>query len=116
MPGVRVQHPTARSVRYTVVEPTVPYRQPYRCTAPALGGCGAVHLFKTHHLNLDESGAAIVSMGVLARIRDRLVLDGFAIVNEVARPPAIGIGVARDGPGAWGDIPIIRSPHSVEPT
>lgn len=115
MPGIRVQHTTARSCRYTVVDSAVPYPVPFVCTPPALGGCGSTHLFKTHHLNLDETGAVIVSSGVFERIKARLVLDGFRVTNEVERPPTIGIGLASGKPGAWGDIPIIRSPSNAEP-
>lgn len=110
MPGIRVEHPTARNVRYTVVDARVPYPTPYQCTPPALGGCGSVHLFKTHHLNLDETGSVIVSTGVFNRIRARLERDGFRVTNEVRKPPAIGVGVNPSKPGAWGDIPIVRSP------
>jgi len=113
MAGIRVQHPTARNVRYTVVDSRVPYPVPFQCTAPALGGCGSVHLFKTHHLNLDATGAAIVSEGVYERIRDRLALDGFTLGIEVKQPPPIGVGVNPSKPGAWGDIPILRSPSNV---
>lgn len=116
MPGIRIQHPTARSCRYTVVDSAVPYALPYQCTPPSLGGCGAMHLFKTHHINLDQTGAGIVSEGVFERIKGRLAVDGFRVTNEVPKPPAIGVGLAPDKPGAWGDIPIVRSPTSVEPT
>jgi hypothetical protein len=116
MPGIRIQHPTQRDVRYTVVEPNIPYQLPYQCTPPEFGGCGSVHLFKTHHLNLDATGACIVSTGVYERIKDRLALDGFATVNEVKKPPKMGIGMARDQRnGMWGDIPIVRSPNHKEP-
>jgi hypothetical protein len=116
MAGIRVQHPTQKNVRYTVVEPNVPYPEPYTCTPPEFGGCGSVHLFKTHHLNLDDTGAVIVSTGVYDRIKDRLALDGFTTANEVKKPPALGIGMeSRNGNGAWGDIQIVRSPHSKEP-
>jgi len=112
MPGIRVQHPMARNVRYTIVEPHIPYGRPFDCPPPAAGGCGSTHLFKTHHLNIDGEGAVIVSTGVFDRIKRRLVLDGFVVTNEVAAPPTIVIG-----PGAptWGDIPIVRSPSSTEP-
>ena len=110
MPGVRIQHPTARSARFTIVEGTRPYPVPYTCTPPEFGGCGSVHLFKTHHLNLDDTGAAIVGAILYRRIRRLLVLNGFAETNEVPHPPTIGIGVAapRPGSGAWGSIPIIE--------
>jgi hypothetical protein len=115
MAGIRIQHPTARSCRYTVVDAKVPYPVPFQCTPPALGGCGAIHLFKTHHINLDQTGAGIVSEGVFTLIRDRLALDGFLVSNEVPKPPAIGVGLASGQPGAWGDIPIVRSPNGIEP-
>jgi len=116
MPGIRLQHPTARTVRYTVVEPEVPYTEPFTCTPPFLGGCGSVHLFKTHHLNLDDTGACIVSTGVFDRIKDRLALDGFVVTNEVAKPPGIGVGMAPPDLLRWGNanIPIVHSPTSIE--
>lgn len=114
MAGIRIQHPTAASCRYTVVDGGVPYVAPYECTPPDLGGCGSTHLFKTHHLNLDETGSVIVSTGVYERIKGRLALDGFVVANEVKDPPTLRLGMAR-GAGAWGDIPIVRSPNHVEP-
>lgn len=114
MPGIRVQHPTQRNVRYTVVDSTVPYPEPYHCTPPEFGGCGSVHLFKTHHLNLDETGSVIVSTGVYDRIKNRLAIDGFATVNEVQKPPRIGVGFSQ-GRGMTPDIQIVRSPNSKEP-
>jgi hypothetical protein len=97
-----------------VVEPHIPYPVPYQCTPPEFGGCGAVHLFKAHHLNLDATGACIISTGVLDRIKGRLILDGFIIGNEVKKPPKIGIGMARDRKGKWEGIPIVRSPSNKE--
>lgn len=115
MPGIRVQHPTQKNVRYTVVEPNIPYPVPYQCTPPEFGGCGSVHLFKTHHLNLDETGACIVSTGVYERIKDRLALDGYTTTNEVQKPPKIGIGMSADKRGMTPDIKIVRSPNAKEP-
>lgn len=114
MPGIRVQHPTQRNVRYTVVDSNVPYPEPYHCTPPEFGGCGSVHLFKTHHLNLDETGSVIVSTGVYDRIKNRLAIDGFATVNEVQKPPRIGVGFVQ-GKGMTPDIQIVKSPNSKEP-
>lgn len=114
MPGIRVQHPTEKSVRYTVVDGNVPYPSPYTCTPPEFGGCGSIHLFKTHHLNLDATGAVIVSTGVYDLIKGRLALDGFIETNEVAKPPAIGIGMSH-GKGMTPGIEIVRSPHNKEP-
>lgn len=116
MPGIRVTHPTARSCRYTVVEPDIPYTAAYTCTPPELGGCGGVHLFKTHHLNLDAEGNCILSVGVLERIRDRIVVDGFLIANEVPKPPPIGVSMDTSNLNTWGTshIPIVRSPNNIE--
>lgn len=115
MPGIRVQHPTQHDVRYTVVDQSKPYPEPYHCTSPEFGGCGSTHLFKTHHLNLDHTGAVILSQGVYDAIRSRLEMDGFTVTNEVKKPPAIGIGMNPGKRGQWVDIPIVRSPHGREP-
>jgi len=114
MPGIRIQHPTEKNVRYTVVESSTPYPEPYHCTPPEFGGCGSTHLFKTHHLNLDDTGACIVSTGVYERIKDRLPLDGFVVTNEVNKPPKLGIGMAR-GKGETPGIRIVQSRHNKEP-
>jgi hypothetical protein len=93
MPGLRVQHPVRRNCRYTVVE-RVPYTEPFHCPPPQVGGCGRVHVFKTYHLNLDETGAVVISRGVYDRIAEALWRDGFRLANTVADPPTIGIGLA----------------------
>lgn len=110
MAGIRIQHPTHRSVRFNVVEPDIPYKTPYQCTPPEFGGCGSVHLFKTHHLNLDSTGAAIVGDILYERIKIHLFAAGFSETNAVAKPPTLGIGLAPQAPGtgAWGNIPIVR--------
>lgn len=110
MAGVRVQHPAARSARFTVVENDRPYPKPYQCTAPEFGGCGVTHLFKTHHLNLDGTGAAIVGDVLYGKIKHLLALNGFVETNVVNKPPTIGLGmgVPVPGSGAWGNIPIIH--------
>jgi hypothetical protein len=109
MPGVRVQHPTARNARFTVTEPR-PYPVPYVCTPPVFGGCGMTHLFKTHHLNLDDTGTAIVETALYGLIRHLLVLNGFSEVNEVPAPPAIGLtlGPSLAAVGTGVNIPIIQ--------
>lgn len=114
MAGVRVQHPTQRNVRFTIVEPDRPYPVPYQCTPPEFGGCGSVHTFKTHHLNLDETGSAIVGDVLYEKIKQHLVLNGFVETNTVERPPALGLGLGprQEGSGAWGNIPIIRAEES----
>ena len=110
MAGVRVQHPTAKNARFTVVESDRPYPRPYQCTAPEFGGCGSTHLFKTHHLNLDDTGSVIVGDTLYEKIKLLLELNSFQVTNEVAKPPTmgVGIGVHVPGSGSWGNIPIIR--------
>lgn len=97
--GVRIQHPTERNCVFTLVDASRPYREPYFCVACAgtegavdrhIGGRllrGKVHRFKTYHINLDETGAAIVSQEIVDRLK-RLPVQPFAIANEVKRPPA----------------------------
>ena len=114
MPGVRIHHPTARNVRFTVVEPTIPYGVPYQCTPPEYGGCGSIHTFKTHHLNIDETGAVIIESVLYERLKDRLALDGFTSGDEVMKPPKLGIGMAEGLPGATPGITIAHSPHNPE--
>jgi hypothetical protein len=109
MAGVRLQHPTHRNVRFTVVQPEIPYNKPYQCTPPEFGGCGSVHLFKTHHLNLDETGSVIVGDVLYERIKLHCLAAGFVETNIVKKPPTLGIGLApqAEGSGAWGNIPIV---------
>jgi hypothetical protein len=111
MAGVRVRHPTAHDVRYTVVEKDKPYPVPYQCTPPAMGGCGSVHLFKTHHLNLDSTGGVLIGDVLFERIRNRLALDGFVMDGHVAKPPPVTLGVgvrSLERPGTQ----ILHSPNN----
>lgn len=110
MPGIRLQAPPGvRNVRYTVVEAANPYPVPYTCTSPMMGGCGSTHLFKTHHLNIDDTGAVIVSTGVYDRIKSRLELDGYVLANEVAKPPPIIVNGMPDVPAV-----VLFSPSNME--
>jgi len=108
--GVRIQHPVARSCRFTVVEGDRPYRKPYQCTPPDLGGCGKIHVFKAHHLNLDDTGAVIIGDELYKKLANLLEVNGFRVVNEVVKPPTMGIGLGPqvDGRGQWGDISIVE--------
>lgn len=111
MAGVRIQHPTARSVRFTITDPDRPYPRPFQCSPPEFGGCGQVHLFKTHHLNLDDTGAVIVGDDLYRLARPMLEAAGFRETNLVPRPPTLGVGLAQPVPGRgpWGNIPIVRA-------
>lgn len=110
MAGIRISHPTVRNARFNVTESSVPYQVPYQCTPPEFGGCGSVHLFKTHHLNIDETGHAIVGDALYEKIKVHLAAAGFTWANVVDKPPTLGIGMGPqiEGRGAWGNIPIIR--------
>lgn len=110
MAGVRLHHPTERNVRFIISEPSIPYSSPRQCTPPEFGGCGQVHLFKTHHLNVDDTGSVIVGDVLFEKAKMHFLAAGFELGNIVERPPALGIGVGQPvaGTGAWGNIPIVR--------
>lgn len=99
MPGVRIQHPTERNAMFTLVDAAVPYLEPYECSK-----CHRVHTFQTFHIELDETGAGIVSPAVLERLK-RLPLNPFQISNEVEKPPDQKIGMS-----------IIRVPIAIKET
>jgi len=109
MAGVRIRHLTAHNVRFTIVEKDNPYKTLYQCTPPEFGGCGRLHTHKTHHLTLDDQGTVIIDAALFQKVRGHLEANGFSIVEEVKKPPTMGIGVgeAREGTGAWGNIPIV---------
>jgi hypothetical protein len=67
-------------------------------------------MFKTHHLNVDSFGAAIVGDVLYEKIKLHLLVAGFQETNMVPKPPTLGIGLApqAEGTGQWGNIPIIR--------
>lgn len=109
MSGIRLSHPTARNCRFTIAQPELTYDAPIHCTAPEFGGCGQTHIFKTHHLNIDETGSTIINDVLYERVKAHLALNGFVVTNAVARPPlqTIGAGAQVAGRGQWGNIPII---------
>ena len=110
MAGVRIQHPTQKNVRFNIIESDIPYKPgPRQCSPPEFGGCGQIHVFKTHHLTLDETGSVIVEQKLYAKIKQHCLAAGFVQANIVKKPPAMGIGLAPQvpGTGAFGNIPII---------
>lgn len=110
MPGVRIQHPTERNALYTLVDGSRPYTAPVVCVPPPLGGgCGRTHLFKTYHLRLDETGAAIVSEQIAERLK-RLHGHGFVIGDEVANPPTQIIRYGNNEP-----VRVVADPLLTEP-
>lgn len=109
MAGIRVVHPTARNCRFTITDPGQQYERPRECTPPEFGGCGQVHTHKTHHLNIDDVGSAIVGDVLFEKIRAYLFAFGFSVANVVDKPPTMGIGLGPqvEGRGPWGNIPIV---------
>jgi hypothetical protein len=89
VPGVRIQHPTERNANFTLVDNALPYHEPYTC-----GTCHRVHVFKTYHIKLDETGAGIVSKEVVERLQ-RIPGNPFRITNEVAKPPEQRLTLSR---------------------
>lgn len=108
--GVRIAHATARNARFTITERDRPYPVPYVCSPPEFGGCGVTHIFKTHHLNLDETGSVIIERVLYEKLKGLLTVNGFTEMNEVKKPPALTLGLGTRGPGSgqWGNIPIIE--------
>jgi len=92
-------------------EPDRPYPSgPYQCTPPEFGGCGQVHIFKTHHLNIDDTGSCIIGDVLFEKVKGYLFAYGFVIANVVQKPPTIGIalGPRLNRVGTLGNIPIVR--------
>jgi len=108
--GVRVQHATARNTRFSVVEP-IPYEKPYFCKK-----CWQTHLFKTHHLDLDETGSAILAHAVYERLKGVLETNGFRVANTVRKPPTITVGAGVRVNGVVVRPPVVTIGHGQETT
>lgn len=89
--GVRLHHPTFRSLTYVVEDPKRPYRGgPLECAPCSLSmGRRIEHVGKAYHLALDAEGDVIVSPEIAARIRQIPTNAGLEISNPVAEPPEI---------------------------
>jgi hypothetical protein len=92
-------------------DPAIPYSAPRECTPPEFGGCGQVHIFKTHHLNIDDTGSSIIEEVLFEKVKAHLFAYGFTVAGTVKHPPAMGIGLGpmTPGQGQWGNIPIVRA-------
>jgi hypothetical protein len=94
MSGIRIRHRTARS---TIALVPLFFRPLVVRPDDICGGCKAafgtetVHPVKTVHLWVDDSGACIVSEGVLEHLREAGMPD-LEIVGDIANPPALEIG------------------------
>lgn len=111
MAGIRLTHPTARNCRFNVTEPGVQYDTPIQCLPPTKGGCGQVHIFKTHHLNIDDQGSTIINEPLYKKLRRHLELNGFVVANTVRKPPVQTIGTSAADRTAFmpsPNVPIIE--------
>lgn len=82
MAGVRLGHDTARNQTVVLFHPVKRYKNgPYLCPK-----CGTAHVFKSYHLDFDDQGTTIVSIGVFNALRE-LGLPGLTIMGEVLKPP-----------------------------
>lgn len=93
MAGVRIRHATEVAATFTLVDGSRPYREPWTCPPPP-EGCATTHDFKTYHIRVDDTGAAIVSPEIWQRLQ-RIAGNPFSLVNEVAQPPAQRIVLPR---------------------
>ena len=81
MPGIRVFHPTEKSVTYTLADQKRPYRVPFECPS-----CHLTHVFKTYHIALDSFGFSIISTEIWEKLQ-HIPSQPFQLSNEVAKPP-----------------------------
>jgi hypothetical protein len=98
MPGVRIRHRTARSTIVLVPIMSKPLNVTAEDVCPGCfqgRGVKTVHPVKTVHLWVDDSGACIVSTGVLDALKSEGMPD-LDIVEEVKNPPPLTLG--PDGP------------------
>ena len=107
MAGVRLRHVTERSCTYVLVDAARMYSAPVACLV-----CGTTHTHKTYHLTLDGNGACIVSPEVAEKVGRLGPQTGFTVMNDVARPPTLSIGLNGRRP----DVPsIVINPKLKEP-
>lgn len=88
MAGIRIRHPSERNVTYTIVAGDRPYREAINCSR-----CGRMHTFKTYHIDLDDTGSAIVSVEVWEKL-GRIPGQPFGLEGEVKQPPKRIVGLA----------------------
>jgi hypothetical protein len=92
MSGVRLRHRSLHSSVALVPLMFKPFEGQSLDTCPT---CQVVHPVKMVHLWLDDSGACIVSQGVLADLR-KAGLPELDVVEEVKAPPPLTLGIARE--------------------
>ncbi len=80
MAGVRIRHHTRRSQML----PVPLLFEPWPTNRTECGLCHAIHPCKVIHLDLDDTGAVIVSPEIKEKV---FRVGGFRVVNTVANPP-----------------------------
>ena len=116
MAGVRLGHSGLRNTTLVLFHPVKKYKNgPYLCPK-----CGTSHVYKSYHLDLDDQGTVIVSVGVFNALRE-LGLPGLTILNEVAKPPPQHLAVggvaqmvgslvsAKDAKKTFGRLDIVKN-------
>jgi len=91
MPGVRIRHQSLRSCVALVPIMKKPFTGQSLDRCPT---CHFVHPVKTVHLWLDDTGACIVSIGVLKDLQSAGMPE-LDIVGEVKNPPPLQLGESR---------------------
>ena len=86
--GIRIRHHFRRSQMLPVPLLFEPWDTTGR---PPCGLCHTIHPCKVMHLDLDDTGAIIVSQEVWQKLRRVPTSGGFTAVNPVLHPPPQGI-------------------------
>jgi hypothetical protein len=86
MAGIKVRDRRARSCVRLVPDMGHPRKEPFECPT-----CMTIHVVKTYHLWLDDTGAAIVSAKVLEGLK-KAGMPELDVVEEVKNPPPVAFG------------------------
>jgi hypothetical protein len=76
--GVRLHHPFFRNGTLTIMDESAMYPTPYPCPT-----CEIPHIFKTHHIQIDEHGNGIVHRDLYEVLKDLGLLRGLKAMKEV---------------------------------
>ena len=93
MGGVRLHHPTLRSVIFTITNFAVPLKAPMFCWSCSGGAEGdpatpraVVHTHKTFHLNIDAVGDVVVAEPIVEMMQRTGLLEELTAMKGIARP------------------------------
>lgn len=94
MAGVRIVHPTERSRLVVIVDIARPLQDPTACLR-----CNTMHTHKSYHLDLDDTGAAIVAVPVFRALQKAGAIPGmFEVSGEVKNPPGLTLTAGKTRP------------------